>query len=352
VKTFRRLAGLELALERYDLLPLTRSVASGFVRRTTAVRMAGGGLVGLGEEVAYGQADQDRFQRTPGDLDLAGRYTLEEFCARLLGLDLLTGVPSQPAYAEYRRWAFESAALDLALRQAGLNLAQALGQDTKPLHFIVSMGLGTPPSTRRLERVRERSPGARFKLDATPAWSVELLRELAHLGCVDVVDFKGAYRGTPVDQPADPGLYGRVLELLPGVLVEDPHVNRDVQALLAGSWDRVAWDAPIRSVDDILEREGRFGAINVKPSRLGTLRGVCEVYDHCAARGIPLYAGGQFELGPGRAQIQALAAIFHPAAPNDVAPVVFHDEDPGPDAPTSPLPPPPPVPGFGAGVSG
>ncbi len=41
-----------------------------------------------------------------------------------------------------------------------------------------------------------------------------------------------------------------------------------------------------------------------------------------------LYGGGQTELSVGRGQLQLLAAMFHPDAPNDIAP-------PGTTAPTS-----------------
>lgn len=350
VDTFARLAELELEVEGYRLEPLSKPVASGFLRRTTVVHLVGGGLEGLGEELAYDGEDQERFQRAGPRLDLAGRCTLAEFSARLGRLDLATGEPTQAAYRDYRRWAFESAALDLALRQAGRSLPQALGRSAQPLSFIVSTGLGTPPSTARLARVLERRPEARFKLDAAPAWDRALLVELAALGRVEVVDFKGAYRGTIVDQPADPGLYGRVLEHLPEVWIEDPHDAPAVEAVLTGAWSRVAWDAPIHSLADVREREGRFGALNVKPSRLGTLENLCALYDHAQLRGLPLYAGGQFELGPGRAQAQLLAAIFHPGAPNDIAPLAYHDEDPGRAAPSSPLAPPVDRAGFAAPV--
>ena len=44
-----------------------------------------------------------------------------------------------------------------------------------------------------------------------------------------------------------------------------------------------------------------------------------------------MYGGGQFELGPGRGQIQLLASIFHPDTPNDVAPGGYNvpDRPPG-----------------------
>ena len=40
----------------------------------------------------------------------------------------------------------ESAALDLALRQAGRSLAEALGREPRPVTFVVSLRLGEPPS--------------------------------------------------------------------------------------------------------------------------------------------------------------------------------------------------------------
>ena len=71
-----------------------------------------------------------------------------------------------------------------------------------------------------------------------------------------------------------------------------------------------------------------------------------DFYDHCEARGIEIYGGGQFELGPGRGQIQHLASLFHPDAPNDVAPKEYNDGGPRPDLPQSPLPPASRDPGF------
>ena len=52
-----------------------------------------------------------------------------------------------------------------------------------------------------------------------------------------------------------------------------------------------------------------------------------------------MYGGGQFELGPGRGQIQLLASLYHPDGPNDVSPSGFHVPDPPPGLPVSPLAP-------------
>jgi hypothetical protein len=78
--------------------------------------------------------------------------------------------------------------------------------------------------------------------------------------------------------------------------------------------------------------------VNVKPSRLGGLRPLLAAYEHCEREGIGMYGGGQFELGPGRGQIQYLASLFHPDGPNDVAPGGYDAPDPEPGLPTSPLP--------------
>jgi hypothetical protein len=51
-----------------------------------------------------------------------------------------------------------------------------------------------------------------------------------------------------------------------------------------------------------------------------------------------MYGGGQFELGPGRGQIQYLASLYHPDGPNDVSPTGFHVHEPPPGLPASPLP--------------
>ena len=52
------------------------------------------------------------------------------------------------------------------------------------------------------------------------------------------------------------------------------------------------------------------------------------------------------ELGVGRGQIELLAAIFHPDAPNDVAPSAYNEDDPVGELPGSPLDPSPAPSGF------
>ena len=59
-----------------------------------------------------------------------------------------------------------------------------------------------------------------------------------------------------------------------------------------------------------------------------------------------VYGGGQYELGPGRGQIQFLAALFHPDGPNDIAPGGYDALDPAPGPPDQPARPEPEPTGF------
>jgi L-alanine-DL-glutamate epimerase-like enolase superfamily enzyme len=336
VGLFAHVRELPLEVERYELVPHAAQVSSGFLRQTTEIRLHGAGAVGVGEDVTYEGAEHDRLAERGPDLPLAGTWTLEGFSHHLAGLPLFDHELERPAFLDYRRWGFESAALDLALRQAGTSLGAAVGREARPLTFVVSTRLGEPATTDRLRDWLALYPDLRFKLDAVPSWDDALIAELAALGCVDSVDFKGHYSGTIVDNPPDPALYRRVVEGLPDAWLEDPALTPGTEAVLAPVAERVTWDAPIHSVEDIVAARWRPRIVNVKPSRFGSVERLFAAYDHCEAAGIAAYGGGQFELGPGRGQIQLLASLFHPDAPNDVAPGGFN-LDPAPGLPSSPL---------------
>jgi hypothetical protein len=336
VSLYDRIRDLPLTVERYALDGLEANVSSQFLRKTTLIRISGGGEDGVGEDVTYEAAEHD-LQRSLGPvLPLRGEWTVDTFSEHLATLPLFDHEPEQHAYIDYRRWAFESAALDLALRQAGRSLGDAVGRTASPLTFVVSMRLGEPATTERLRAWLEHYPGLRFKLDATSDWSDELIAELAATGAVDSVDFKGQYRGTAVDTVPDAGLYERVVNGLPEAWLEDPALTPETEAVLEQHSDRVTWDAVIHSVADIEALRWPPRTVNVKPSRFGSVQRLFAAYDYCEARGIGAYGGGQFELGVGRDQIQLLAALFHPGTPNDVAPSGFN-LDPAPGLPVSPL---------------
>jgi hypothetical protein len=346
MSTYDALAGLELEAGSYELLPLEQDVSSDFTRLSTVIRLDGGGEQGVGEDVTYDALDHVALQEAGPVLPLAGRWTFAEFAEHVGGLDLFPAEPVREVSRLYRRWAFESAALDLALRQAGTTLAGALGIDPRPVTFVVSLRLGSPATIEPLRGRLDAYPTLRFKLDPTSEWSDELIAELVATGAVDSVDFKGHYKGTVVDQPPDPGLYRRVLEAFPEAWIEDPALTDETRDVLAGAENRITWDAPIHSIADIEALPFPPKMVNVKPSRFGSVKALCDCYDYLAERGIRAYGGGQFELGPGRGHIQYLASLFHPDTPNDVAPTGYNAPKPAAGLPASPLAPAPSKLGF------
>ena len=347
MSSYERIAELPLEVESLGLEGRELQFSEEFTRATTLVELRGrGGETGVGEDVVYDEIDHVNLQADgPGSIDLAGSYTFDSFSKRLEETELFPAPPVRGEVSElYRRWAFESAALDLALAQAGCSLADVLEREPRPLNFVVSMRLGTldqtePEKPDRVLSLLERYPGTKLKLDPTNNWTQELVDQLVATGVVDSLDLKGQYKGTPVDVETDPELYRMVIEAFPNAWLEDPDVTDGTRAMLDQVSDRVTWDAPIHSVADVLELPWKPRMVNIKPSRFGPLSNLFEMYDWCEREGVQAYGGGQTELGPGRGHIQYLASIFHPDTPNDTAPSGYNNPQLPDGLLTSPLEP-------------
>jgi hypothetical protein len=343
---YDELAALPLSVEGVDYEQFERDTSSDFTRTTTVVALHGAGETGRGEDVTYDTEDHEVLVADPPPVPASFAGTFGEFSALLDDVDLFPEPPGQEAARHYRRWAVESAALDLALRQADTDLASALGRSYDPVRFAVSTRLGDPPTLDRVEALVDAYPDVEFKLDPTSDWTTDLIADLAAMDRVRVLDLKGVYEGTTVDQPPDPALYRRVVEGFPEAVIEDPALTDDTRPIFDGHEQRVSWDYPITGVESVRELPFEPDWLNVKPSRFGTVESLFETVAYARERGMALYGGGQFELAVGRGQIQALASLLYPDAPNDVAPGGYNDPDVRTDLPTSPLSPPEDPAGF------
>jgi hypothetical protein len=326
---WNRLRDLQLNIEDVTTERKSVDVSTQFTRATTTVVLGGEGEHGRGEDVTYTAEDHDWFPV----LEAPGRTTLGELSAQLEGLRLFESEPKMAASADYRRWAFESAALDLALRQNDLSLGAALQRDYHPVRFVVS-------TRGDAFAWLEHSPGLELKLDPDQDWDRPFMERLAATGRVRVLDFKAYYTGTPVDVVPDPALYRAAVELFPDVVLEDASLDGECGVALRGQEGRLSFDAPIHSVADVRALRVEPGWLNIKPSRFGTIERLLECIEYCGVEGIQTYGGGQFELGVGRRHIQVLASLFYPEGPNDVAPREYNAGDPRPGLPQSPLGPP------------
>jgi L-alanine-DL-glutamate epimerase-like enolase superfamily enzyme len=223
-QTYALVADLPLQIESYSVAPLSAPMGPDRIRRTTLVQLSGAGEEGNGEDATPIEEDQLAFQEAAPTLPVAGEWTIDSFSSHLAALDLYPAPPVRDRLRSFRRWAFESAALDLALRQAGRSLADVLGREARPLTFVNSIHLADPPSFGPIRERLELFPALRFKLDPTTEWDERLIAEIAATGAVDTADLKSQYP-PPFGQPADPRLYEAVVRAFPDAWIEDPAIT-------------------------------------------------------------------------------------------------------------------------------
>src|SRR5215210_343289 len=168
MRTYDAVRDLPLRIEAVETERLALEVSSEFTRVTTIVRLRGDGQEGAGEDVAYDGAAHKWFPELP-----RGEHSLGSFSAAVAEIGLFRPAPRHPAFTDYRRWAIEAAALDLALRQAGTTLGEVVGREPQPVRFVVST------RAQDLEPVLGLYPSTRFKLDPTAEWTDGYVAALA-----------------------------------------------------------------------------------------------------------------------------------------------------------------------------
>ena len=222
--TFDRIAPLPVQIDELAYERQSQAVSSDFERVSTTIVMRGGGHEGRGEDICYAAAGSRPLARARHRSASRARTRSPRVAEQLDGRDLFTGDPSMPASRDYRRWAFESAALDLALRQAGATLGEVVGREPAPLRFVVSTRLD-------MRDWLAVAPGLEFKVDPIPGeWDEAHMDALAATGRVRVCDLKAHYHGTPVDTVPDAAFHALIAEHFPDAVLEDVSLDADVLA--------------------------------------------------------------------------------------------------------------------------
>lgn len=311
----------------------------------TVIQIHGDGDTGFGEDVTPSIEAHEQLRKDGLALP-TGAQTVRSFISALDTESVLSEQTALRANDNNLRWAIESAALDLALKQSGQTLATVLDRTYEPMTFVASLQLGDPPRMQPLYRLLDTVPDLGFKIDVPGAPSNELLSKLSATDTIRVLDLKGQYDSN-VGAPADPELYRRLLEMFPNVLIEDPTVTDATRGILEEYTDRISWDAPITSIESIRELPWEPTALNIKPCRSGSLKSLCRILEYAFKHDIGLYGGGMFELDAGRSHSQAFASLFYPDSPNDLAPTAYHRFEIGDSLPESPLAPPATPSGIG-----
>lgn len=363
----RALESLPIEVDGCSVRGLELDVPSGWQRRTTVIALRGpDGRLGEGEDVTYAGDDHDGLQGGAVDLGaLRGSWSLGKLFDAIRSRDWFEREPGEAKARKYRRCALETAALELACAQANTTLEQQAAKlhfgPLGALHFCVSLSLDGS-DFGRIDEVLERDPGARFKIDFSNGWNADTLERLAAYERdfdgtrFGVVDFKGFYRGTFQGPSPEADMYRRVAEALPDAYLEDPwlgadgwggaapeaeavdlHSSAPIAVALRPYAERITFDAPLASRAWLENLPVLPRTLNIKPSRFGGVRETLRTLAFAADKGLGLYVGGQFELGPGREWLQRLARLACPDAPNDCAPTVYNERELPASLPTSPL---------------
>jgi O-succinylbenzoate synthase len=232
---------------------------------------------------------------------------------------------------------FEMAVADAELRLAGRSLADALevgaGFETLP----VGAAVGIPPG-HDLGILRQQVAGAvaagaaRLRVKIEPGWDREPVAAIRadHSDLVLQVDANGSYR---MEDAAQVG----ALAAFDVLCIEQPLPPVD---LVAHAEFARRMPVPVcldesltspRRVRDALRNQSCQVAC-LKPGRLGGMRATRLAHAACAEAGVPVFVGGFFEAGLGRAANLALAARLAQSAVglvNDVSdPSSYLEEDP------------------------
>ncbi len=269
-------------------------------RPSSTIALAGRQQTGTGENVAWTRNDHRNFQRQIDAGDYTHHGSLGSFL-RVLGAT----VPDA-----YQHAAIESAAVDLALRQARTNLEELAESDLSDTRYVRSFA-ASPDPLPELAAHREQNPRIGLKVDVHPAWDEETLGQLASLGNISVLDFK--HQGTSATQTA-------VAQALPDPWLEDPgQLGECPSGILAR---RFSLDAALTSgnPEAMLQRMNP-AAVNLKVPRMGGVIALLRAAAFCEAEKRPFYLGGMFEVSVGRMQARELASLLAPGGPNDLAPI-------------------------------
>src|SRR3954470_4073153 len=218
--------------------------------------------------------------------------------------------------------ALEMGCWDVAARQAGVPLSQALGGTRDRVPTGISIGIQSSPQAL-VERARAAyAQGYRkIKVKIQPGADVDYVRAVREALGFDVhlmADANSAYRSSDAEHLAQ-------LDQFNLIMIEQP-LSRDDLVRHAALQQRlktpICLDESITSVeraeDMIALGSGRI--INIKPGRVGGFAVSKGIHDVCQRNAIPVWCGGMLESGIGRAHNVALASLPNFSLPGDLSP--------------------------------
>lgn len=210
----------------------------------------------------------------------------------------------------------------LAATIAGVPLSRFIGGVRSRIDVGISIGIQASPAALVERAGAALAQGYRkIKVKIAPGHDVEWVAAVrAALGAAAplMADANNAYSLDDADRLA-------ALDDLGLVMIEQPLAWDDLvrhATLQRKLRTPICLDESITSLDRAQDMValGAGRIINVKPGRVGGFTSAIAIHDYCRDVGVPVWCGGLFESGVGRAYNVALASLPNFTIPGDVSP--------------------------------
>ncbi len=254
-------------------------------------------------------------------------YMLEKFLIpKLLTADISAPEEVAELFAPIRRnnmakAALEGAVWDLYCKQKGISLAAGLGGSKQKIDVGVSIGI-EPTVDLLLKKVEGfiNEGYKKIKVKVKPGFDVEPMRAIRKTFGPDVplmADANSAYTLDHIDTLKE-------LDEFNLIMIEQPLAHDDIidhAKLQKELKTPICLDESIHTVEDARKaiELGSCGIINIKIGRVGGLTESKRIHDLCQKHNIPVWCGGMFETGVGRAHNIAITSLPNFTIPGDTS---------------------------------
>ena len=309
-------------------LPLREpfQISSGVIseRRILLLELTDASGVTVWSECVAGEAPN----YSPETIDTAWLAISDWIAPRVLGTGFAQPGDVNPALdRDFRGHNMAKAAVEMgmwgiAAEQAGLPLARFIGGTRTTIPTGISLGIQKSPAAL-VDKAREaiKQGYRKVKIKIKPGADVEFVRAAREELGPEAPLMADANNAYSLDDVAP-------LEALDGLdlmMIEQPLAWDDLvrHAELQRRLETpVCLDETITSLDRAIDMHtlGAGRIINIKPGRVGGFAQSIAIHDFCEQHGIPVWCGGMFESGVGRAYNVALASLSNFTKPGDVSP--------------------------------
>ncbi|WP_232699960.1 o-succinylbenzoate synthase [Brevibacillus daliensis] len=278
-------------------------------------------------KVGYGESTSMAFPWYNEETTDTVWYMLEQFLIpKLLTAEITSPEEVAELFAPIRRnnmakAALEGAVWDLYCKQKNISLAKGLGGEKEKIDVGVSIGI-EPTVDLLLEKVEGfiQEGYKKIKIKVKPGFDVEPMREIRKQFGYDVplmADANSAYTLHDLATLKE-------LDQFNLIMIEQPLAHDDIidhAKLQKELQTPICLDESIHSVEDARKaiELGSCKIINIKVGRVGGLTESKRIHDLCKAKNIPVWCGGMFETGVGRAHNIAITSLSNFTIPGDTS---------------------------------